>query len=938
MDTSVAPRRAGPDRPLTLDVLNRIPLHFEANDGQTDAAVRFLARGRGYRIFLTSTEAVLALAPTPAAGSSSPAVVRMGLLGANSAPEIVAEAPLPGKVNYFVGRDLARWRTNIPTFARVRYRGVYPGIDLVFYGNQGTLEYDFIIAPGADPTVIALKIDGANSLGIDDQGDLLLQMAGGVLRHRRPVVYQDVNGIRLDVGAGYSIDKAGRVSFKVASYDRGRTLIIDPALAFSTFIGGSQNDTGAGIAVDAARNVYVVGGASSPDFPTTAGAYDTTASPSDAFVTKFNPAGSALVYSTFLGGSGGDAGAGIALDASGNAYLTGTTASTDFPTTPGALDTTCGTDSTCNGGFINQDGFVAKLNASGSALLYSTYLGGSGDDQPFGIAADAGGNAYVGGATSSPDFPTTAGAFDTSANGAFDAFVAKVNATASALVYSTYVGGSAIDLARGIAVDGSGSAYVTGRAVSANFPTTVGAFDTIANGLDEAFVTKVNAAGSGLTYSTYLGGSGHDRGFAIAVDGSGNAYVAGYTESGNFPTTAGVFDTTLNGSSDLFVTKVNPSGAALVYSTYLGGTSTEGTRQYMGIALDAAANAHVVGDTNSADFPTVAAPQPVSGGGRDVVVAKLNAAGSALLYSTYLGGSSTDSGLGITVDSGRNAYVTGDSLSGDFPVTPGAFSTSCGSCPGLFVDVFVTRISPSDSVGLYNSAAGVFYLRNTNAAGPADVVFGYGPPGLGWISFTGDFDGNGTDTVGLYDPATSVFYLRNSNTAGPADIVFAYGPPGGGWIPFAGDWDGNGTDTVGLFNLATSTFYLRNANSAGPADLAFNYGPPGLMWIPMAGDWDGNGTDTVGLLNMAAGVFYLRNSNSAGPADIVFGYGPAGLGWIRVTGDWNGDGIDSVGLYDPTGSVFYLRNTNAAGPADIAFGYGPPGGGWIPRAGNWDGQ
>ncbi|MGQ0570273.1 MAG: DUF7948 domain-containing protein [Armatimonadota bacterium] len=898
----------------------RLPLHFEVNQGQSDPHVRFLARGRGYRLLLTSTEAVLMLTRTPRA-----AVVRMRLVGANPAPEVSGLAELLGKVNYFIGDDPTRWRTNIPTYAKVSYQAVYPGVDLVYYGNQQELEYDFVVAPEVAPNKITLAFDGVERLEVDAQGDLVLHVADGQIRMRKPLLYQEVDAGRRSVAGGYVLKGRDEVGFQVDTYDVSRALIIDPVLSYSTYLGGSDSDFGFALAVDTSRNVYVTGQTLSTDFPAPAGAFDTTPNGStDAFVTKLNATGSLLVYSSYLGGSSNDEGRSLAVDASGSVSVTGVAGSTNFPTTVGAFDRTA------NGG---GDAFVTKLNPAGSALVYSTYLGGSSGEAGAGIALDALGNAYVTGDTLSTNFPATVGAFATAASGGGDAFVTKLNPAGALLVYSTFLWGGARDIGFGIAVDASGSAYVTGQTVSTNFPVTPGAFDTTVTGNGDAFVTRVNPTGSTLLYSTYLGGSDVDRGFRIAADAAGNAHVTGQTASTDFPTTPGAFDTMANGSSDAFVTKLNPPGSALVYSTYLGGASVENSFQLAGIAVDAAGNAYVTGDTSSTNFPTANALQSASGGGSDAFVTKLNPVGSALVYSTYLGGSGDDFGLAIAVDAWGNAYVAGATASTNFPTTAGVFDTTAN---GLN-DAFIARISALVTVGLYDPAAGRFFLRNSNTAGPADVAPFYGPAGMGWIPLAGDWNGDGIDTVGVYAPATGTFFLRNSNSEGPADVAFGYGAGGAGWVPLVGDWNGDGIDTVGVYDPAGGTFFLRNSNSTGVADIAFGYGLAAAGWIPLVGDWDGNGIDTVGLYNPTTNVFFLRNSNSAGPADLAFGYGPAGAGWIPLVGDWNGDGVDTVGLYNPTTSVFFLRNSNTAGPADLVFQYGPAGSGWTPRAGDWDG-
>jgi hypothetical protein len=701
------PATAAPEARVS-GTYGKLPLHFEANRGQTHEDVRFLARGPGYSLFLTATEAALTLtrqeppARGPAAhGKSEPrgpatgTVLRMTFAGANPDARLTGLEERPGKANYFIGNDPAKWRTNVPTYAKVRYTDLYPRIDLLYYGNQRQLEFDLVVRPGADPTHIVLDFQGADRVQVDPQGDLVLQTILGPIRQRKPVIYQEVDGIRKDIPGSYVLKGEHQVGFKVAAYDASQPLVIDPVLSYSTYLGGGGDDTGYGIAVDAAGNVYVTGESRSIDFPTMAGVFQTTLGSGplgggDAFVTKLDPTGSALLYSTYLGGSSQDQGQGIAVDADGNAYVTGLTSSSDFPTTAGAFQATS----------RGRDAFVTKLNPSGSALVYSTFLGGAASDSGQGIAVDANGNAYVAGVTTSSDFPTTVGAFQFFRVRVLDirridGFVTKLNPTGSALVYSSYLGGSDDDHAQAIAVDAAGNAYVTGGTYSFDFPRTIGAFQTTyrsAAGTADPFVTKIDPSGSSLVYSTYLGGTHHDYGVGIAVDANGNAYVTGWTNSIDFPTTAGAFQTSKGSAgfgSDAFVTKLDPAGSALVYSSFLGGSGDDSA---WAIAVDAAGNACVTGLTSSSDFPTTpgAFQTRYGGGSSDAFVTQLNPTGSALLYSTYLGGSGSDYGQGLAVDASGNAYVTGATGSIDFPTTIGAFQTMHAA--GSNLDAFVAKI------------------------------------------------------------------------------------------------------------------------------------------------------------------------------------------------------------------------------------------------------
>jgi hypothetical protein len=680
-----------------------MPLQFEANHGQVDAQVKFMARGKGYTLFLTPTESVMVLqqreataekdalkvnnpASLPEPAPIKQAVVRMKLEGATPSPVIDGMEQLPGIVNYFIGNDPAKWHTKIPTYAKVQYQEVYPGIGLAYYGNQGRLEYDFIVAPGADPDQIKLAFEGASDVKIADSGDLLLATALGEVRLQQPVIYQlEASGHKTLVAGHYVLGRPAisqhssqsahyEVGFTLASYDQTKPIIIDPVLLYSTYLGGNIDDVGNGIAVDGTGHVYVTGQSNSTTFPQVGPTYAGGVGGISAFVTKFNAAGTSLLYSTFLGGSNSDFGKGIAVDGAGQAYVTGFTLSADFPIAAPIQATTGGV----------EDAFVTKLSATGSSLLYSTYLGGSHIDHGQGIAVDGLMQAYVTGYSSSTNFPTFNAVQATIGSVQQDAFVTKLNAAGTSFVYSTYLGGNGPDDGLGIAVDGAGQAYVTGSAAG-TFPT-VNAAQATSGGGGDAFVTKLSAGG-GFVYSTFLGGSGGDTGLGIAVDGAGQAYVTGWT-FGNFPTVNAVQATFGSGVRDAFVTKLSAAGNSLVYSTYLGGSHLD---EGNGIGVDGAGQAYVTGATASTNFPTATPIQAANGGGGnwDVFVTKLNAGGTSFLYSTYLGGTLEDRGLGIAVDGAGRAYVTGSAQSQNFP-TANAFQATKSIFSGR--SAFVTKI------------------------------------------------------------------------------------------------------------------------------------------------------------------------------------------------------------------------------------------------------
>jgi hypothetical protein len=678
-----------------------LPLSFEPNQGQADTRVKFLSRGSAYSLLVTTTEAVFFLAEKPKTADSNAArlnrnAFRIKLIGANPSPKITALEKLPSKSNYLIGNDPAKWRTGIAHYAKIRIEGVYPGIDLVYYGNQRNLEYDWVVAPGSNQAAIRFEIKGAERAAIDAGGDLVIKLRGEEIRLHKPLAYQEEDAVRTKVATEYLAMEKNQFGFWIDQFDRSVPLVIDPVLTYSTYLGGAGDDAGTGIAIDSAGNAYVVGKTRSDNFPATnpvqgisgGGGYD-------AFVAKLNAPGDGLIYFTYLGGSSNDYGEAIAVDSDGFAYLAGSTYSSNFPMKNPFQAKSGG------GGY--EDAFIAKLNTSGDALVYSTYLGGNGRDGVYGIAVDSAKNAYVTGRTFSTNFPT-ANPYQASNGGRGDAFVTKLNSSGSALVYSTYLGGNGdgYDWGWGIAVDTSGNAYVVGATYSYDFPTR-NPFQGTYGGSMDAFVTKLDASGNRLVYSTYLGGSWNDAGHAIAVDSEGSVYVTGYTISPNFPT-ANAFQSTGTGD-DAFVAKLNTSGNELLYSTYLGGNGADFGN---GIALDSSGNAYVTGYTESANFPSMNSIQETLKGSGDAFVTVLNASGDSLLFSTYLGGSQSETMIigerngGIGVDSAGNAYVVGMTSSINFPTAnPFQASYGGGSLGSLLGgDSFVTKLSPLKSTSM----------------------------------------------------------------------------------------------------------------------------------------------------------------------------------------------------------------------------------------------
>jgi len=765
----------------------RLPVAFERNQGQTDAAVDFLARGQGYGLFLTPRGAVLSLRAAGAdRGDAQAVVLRMDLAGANRHARAAGIDPLPGRTNYFVGRDEARWRRGVANYARVRYAGVYPGIDLDYYGNGRELEYDFVVAPGADPRAIAFDVRGARSLGVDADGQLDIRTAGGRLVQRKPAIYQTIDGRRVSVDGGYVVHGT-RVGFRVARYDRRRPLVIDPVLSYSTYLGGGDHDEAYAIAVDAGGHAYVTGFTYSSDFPSSAGTVPAGAG--EAFVARLDASGTALSYATYLGGRGMDAGQGIAVGADGDAYVTGYTQSPDFPVTAGALQPQRGADAARNA-------FVARLDGEGR-LRYSTYLGGSGSDAGQGVAVAADGSAYVTGYASSADFPTTAGALQPRLNGLQNAFVAKLAPDGGALAYSTLLGGDGYDAGQAVAVGRDGSAYVTGTTYAVfagTFPVSAGALQTVRGGEGDAFVARLDPRGAALAYSTLLGGAGQDGGRGIAVDADGAAYVAGYTASADFPVAAGALQPSPGGGTDAFVAKLGADGAELAYSTYLGGVGEDAAQA---VAVGADGEAVVVGHTESADFPlTPDAAQPAYAGRRMAFVARLDAAGATLAHATYLGGHGGDAGRAVALDARGDAYVAGYAGSADFPTTPGAYQPGRSDSAGR--SAFVAKLAfarPPATVAavsgtpqravVHAAFAAPLEVRVADAEGRplagVEVAFAAPAAGAALSAATATTGADGIARVGATANAVAGRYLVRAAVAGVAapasfELTNAAGP------------------------------------------------------------------------------------------------------------------------------------------------------------------
>jgi hypothetical protein len=856
-----------------LSAYGKLPLDFEANQGQTDPRVKFLARGSGYTVFLTGAEATLLLqAQSSDVASSSPtksslprerksekrlaAAVHLALATASPHAEVEPLDMQPSSSNYLLGNDPAKWRRNVPHFARVKVHGVYPGVDLVYYGNQGQFESDFIVAPGASATQIEMRVEGADKLNLDAQGNVTLSTAAGDLTLHRPRAYQQIAASRQEIAASYVQRGSRVVGIEVAAYDSSQPLVIDPVLSYSTYLGGTANQFVAGIAADSAGFAYVTGFTNSTTFPTVAGSLQTAISNTsgNAFVTKLKQGGTGLVYSTFLGGTGnkGDSAHAIAVDAAGDAYIVGSTSSSDFPIKVTAYQ------SVNKGG----GGFFTKLDPTGSSLLYSTYFNGSGTDRLNAVAVGTNGNAFITGSTTSPDFPIILATALQNTNNVTGsqmgtAFLSRIDPSLSgvpSLVYSTYLGGSKEDAGLGVAVDSAFNAYIVGSTSSADFPqpspTKNGFQQTLKNPSGNAFVARIDTTQPArLVYSTYLGGSPNgqgsspgDVGTSIAVPPAGGlAYITGYTSATDFPTVAPLDTHSNTPSQKAIIAQLDTtkSGAAsLRFSTYFGGTvftvgSTQpGADLGFGIAIDPLKNIYVAGTTSSADFPvTPGAPQPTKIGNQNAFLSELNPAGSAVLFSTYLGGS-TDAAESVALDGATpaNSYI-GGVTAGNFPTTVGAFQTTDAVALSNNNDGFVAKISPGAFTGVFLSPAFLSFgnqIVHTPSSAKTVTLFNHSASTLSSIAitFTGvnaaDFtQGTSTCTTTLAVNSTctiEVIFTPSTNASESAALSIADSDP---TSPQTVALTGTGTTAPATVFLTPTTVNFGNQaiNSTSPAKI-----------------------------------------------------------------------------------------------------------------------
>ena len=957
---------------IASDNFGKLPLSFELNEGQSAEAVQFLSRGKGYTLFLTPSEAVFSLLSTEAKATSS--VLRMNLVGADANAELSGQQELQGKVNYLLGNDRNKWHINVPTYRKIHYNDVWKGVDMIWYGTQTELEYDFVVNPGSEVSQVRIAFEGAEKMRLDEGENLITVSNGEEVKHLAPVVYQQTNDGRVSIAGKYVIKGKNEIGFEVGPYDRSQPLVIDPVLIYSSYIGGDQFDHAFAVAADASGQAYIAGDTASSElvFPLK-NAIQEKQFDQMAFITKLNATGTEVLYSTFLGDTSDIQGEcsgslcgpqirGIAVANDGKISVTGAVINSqndsDFPVTDNAFQKNgfclgiCSFERT-----RGADAFVTLLSADGSQLLYSTFFGGSGEfavdrAAEFGnaIAIDESNHIYITGDTSSNNLATKH-AFQWSRHSefdGFDAFIAVFDPFASrgndTLLYSSYYGGDRDESGKGIAVDANHNAYIVGSTASTDLetksPISVPLQGFFQGGGFDGFVAKIDTKADGnpsLTYSTYFGGNINDRVESVAVDQFQRAYITGASNSSpsSFPLKNAFDNTQTNGEA--FVAKLNADGTTLFYASFLGGnngnTSNDG-EEGLSLAIDFGGNVYVTGRTTSgASFPSVLPLTAKLQG--TAFLTKIEATISStivpkVLYSTTFGGPGAR-GEGIALDPKGNVYLAGITTGG-LPTTAKVFDTTFN---GGDSDAFIAKFNSTfnDTIGVFRPSQNLFLLRDSNSAGQPDHQITFGQAGDQPLA--GDWNGDGIDEPGVFRPSTGQFLLLLNSTV----VTVNFGQAGE--LAVVGDWDGNGVDTPGVFNpnnnqwQLTNGFNGQNVNNNTPlVNFTFTFGLNGSD-IPFAGDWDGNGIDSIGVLKDTE---WLLSNGFEGTADIgpfIFG----NVGVKPIAGDWNGDGIDTIGAYNGSTATMALNNTNTAGNGvgDIVFNFGQKGSD-IPLAGDWDGK
>ncbi len=857
---------------LTPSAAPRMPFFFTANQGQTDARVRAVGEGPGLQVWFEDGGLLL---------RNRGAVTRIHFDGADSHPVVSMSRPIGASANYLRGSGPGSWRTSVPMFAEVHYKGLWPGVETVFREENGGLKIEYNVSPGADPGRIRLRFD--HDIEIAPDGSLIARSGSGEFREEKPALFEEKAGSRIPVTGGFV--KAGPrvVSFE-AQWDRGLPLVVDPTIQFSGYFGGTAQDNITAVAVNAAFSVIVAGYSNSVDLPASGGVRQTNAGGVDAFVAAFSPSTGQLLYCTYLGGSGDDRAFGVATDSANNTYVTGWSSSYNFPLSSPLQFRLSGA----------RDAFVAKLNPTGNALLYSTYLGGTGVDFANAITVDSSNQAVITGDTTSFNLPVTTGAFQHSSGGGQDAFVARLTPAGNALSFLTYFGGNNTDHAAAVQLDSTGQIVICGGTLSTNLPVASAAQAKSGGGQD-AFVTKFNATATALVYSTYLGGSSGSPGLpeqanSLVIGPSRNLVVAGITSSPNFPVTSNAFQSTYGGGqTDGFLTKLNANTGAIMVSTFYGGSSNDGIN---GLSEDFIGRLYFTGFTLSLDLPLKAAGQSLPGGGvygsMEAFAATMNAGMNQLTFGTFLGGSGSDSGNAVAVDSMTSMIVAGQTSSPDFP----SYGGSLASIPTQVLSSFVAKFAPDWTLSLADGPTVTVDSAHTAGYGGQVTTFTYGQAGD--IPVAGDWTGTGVKSAGVFRNGTWILDTNGDGILNAGDQVVAFGQAGD--IPIVGDWTGSGRIKLGLFRAGAFILDLSghlSGVSTGLPDATFSFGQP--TDIPVVGDWNNSGAAKVGVFRNGTWLVDYNGDHVFNGLDKTYTYGQAGD--IPVTGTWDSSGLTRLGVY-----------------------------------------
>jgi len=865
-----------------------MPFAFVENRGQVGLSVRYLGNGPGFKAWFEDRGVTLRHGRnTVRIGFESGSTLRNIAQQPVTAPGIIisADNPIGARGNYLYGSDPSGWRTDLPLFGSIRYTGIWPGVELTYKVENDRLKAEYLVAPGAGVERISLRFDQDPQIGRD--GSLRIHGVSGELVEEKPFIYQLIGGERREVAGGFQKLASGSIGFRTAEYDRTQLLVIDPSMLFSGYFGGSSEDNITAVGVDTLNNVVTAGWTSSNNLPASNGAQTKYGGSVDAFVAGFLPNGGSLIYCTYLGGSGDDRAFGLTIDSARNVYITGWTSSRNFPLAAAFQARLSGT----------RDAFVAKLNAAGNALAYSTYLGGSGVDAGYAIAltpasdtSQATNSVVVVGDTTSTNFPVTGGAFQPESGGSQDAFVATISPSGSTLAFATYLGGSGMDHGSSVKVGPSGGIFIGGYTWSNNFPV-LNAHQPTSGGGQDAFVVKMSTGGNKLYWSTYLGGTGGSVGApeeanALCIDALNNIVVAGTTSSANFPVTAGAFQTTFGGQTDGFMARFANSSGALLQSTFLGGALSDSINA---LALDFHGNPYVTGFTSSEDFPVQRALQNTNAGSMDAFVVKMNTVLSSITFGTYLGGSGSDAGNAIAVASETSIVVAGQTSSGDFP-TAGSIQNYLPSV----LSSFITKMAPNFTLGVSYGFEGQLEFTADPwhvLSYPSSTSYGNATD----LPIVGDWNGSGTKGIGIFRDGTWILDTNGNGVLDASDKTVVFGQAGD--VPVVGDWRGTGRIALGLFRQGTFILDLSGHLSGIPtglSDATFTFGQAGD--VPIVSDWSGSGTTKVGIFRNGLWVVDYTGGRVIGGLNRSYVYGQAGD--LPVVGDWDSSGNPpKIGIY-----------------------------------------